>query len=372
MSEIKPRAPQLLSDDELTAELGRLAASERSATVSLISHLAEFDLRRLYRGAGFSSLFGYCTGALRFSESSAYHRIKAARAARKFPVVLELLGTGVVNLTSVRLLAPHLTRENHRDLLDEAAGKSRLQVEEMLAQRFPHAPVPDSIRRLPAPAIATAAAPLLENQSPERAPTVGAATPIPSGSGTVAPLSALSPPSHRPAVAPLSSDQYKVTFTASAETWRKLRQARELMRHQVPDGDLAEIFDRALGLLLEQLARRKFAAVNGARSAGETRASRGALSERGAASDAPPAASRHIPAEVRRAVWSRDGGSCAFVAGDGRRCGQRGFVEFHHVRPFAVGGPPTAANIALRCRSHNGHEAELYFGPSRAAALQPP
>jgi hypothetical protein len=69
----------------------------------------------------------------------------------------------------------------------------------------------------------------------------------------------------------------------------------------------------------------------------------------------------------------RDGGSCGFVGRDGRRCGDRNFVEFHHVRPFAVGGPPTTENIALRCRSHNAHEAQVYFGPSRRlATAQPP
>jgi hypothetical protein len=93
----------------------------------------------------------------------------------------------------------------------------------------------------------------------------------------------------------------------------------------------------------------------------------------GAPGDAPASSGRHIPADVRRAVWLRDGGSCAFVGDDGRRCRERDFVEFHHLRPFAAGGPPVESNIALRCRSHNGHEAELYFGPIRRCAdAQPP
>jgi hypothetical protein len=33
------------------------------------------------------------------------------------------------------------------------------------------------------------------------------------------------------------------------------------------------------------------------------------------------------------------------------------------VRPHAVGGAPTADNIALRCRAHNGHEVDVFFGP---------
>ena len=71
--------------------------------------------------------------------------------------------------------------------------------------------------------------------------------------------------------------------------------------------------------------------------------------------------SRHIPAEVRRAVWTRDDGQCAFVGASGR-CGERGRLEFHHVRPFAAGGAATVENIELRCRAHNVYEAELASG----------
>jgi hypothetical protein len=61
-------------------------------------------------------------------------------------------------------------------------------------------------------------------------------------------------------------------------------------------------------------------------------------------------------------VWARDGGRCAFVAKGGRRCAERSYLEFHHCKPFAMGGEATLANIALRCRAHNVHEAELMYG----------
>jgi hypothetical protein len=109
-----------LSDQELLAQVTRLAAEERQATALLIAHLAELDARRLYLAEGYSSLFTYCTQALHLSEHAAYGRIEAARAARKFPVLLELLSEGSVTLTTVGLLAPHLTAENHQDLLERA------------------------------------------------------------------------------------------------------------------------------------------------------------------------------------------------------------------------------------------------------------
>jgi hypothetical protein len=50
------------------------------------------------------------------------------------------------------------------------------------------------------------------------------------------------------------------------------------------------------------------------------------------------------------------------VAKTGRECRERAFLEFHHVRPYAVGGEATVENIALRCRAHNKYEADLFYG----------
>jgi 5-methylcytosine-specific restriction endonuclease McrA len=70
---------------------------------------------------------------------------------------------------------------------------------------------------------------------------------------------------------------------------------------------------------------------------------------------------RHVPAAVKRAVWSRDQGRCAF-AGPHGRCSETGFLEYHHVAPFAAGGATEASNLELRCRAHNAYEATVWFG----------
>lgn len=150
----------------------------------------------------------------------------------------------------------------------------------------------------------------------------------------------------RPVVSALAPQRYRVQFTVGGETRDKLRRAQDLLRREIPDGDPGAIFDRALTLLLEDVARKKLAATSNPQRA-ETRGTRG----------------RHIPACVKRAVWLRDGGRCAFVATGGRRCSQRAFLELHHREPYAVGGEATVANSSLRCRAHNAYEAELVFGP---------
>ena len=140
-----------LSDRELLAEITIAAASERAATARLIALLAQLDARRLYLGAGCSSLFTYCTQVLHLSEHAAYGRIEAARAARRFPVILDLLSDGSVTLTAVTLLAPHLTADNHLEVPSQARHKSKRDVEHLVARLRPQPSVPATVRKLPVP-----------------------------------------------------------------------------------------------------------------------------------------------------------------------------------------------------------------------------
>lgn len=340
-----------LSNDELLARVKHLTEREREVTASLIAHLAELDDRRLYLAEGYSSLFTYCTQFLHLSEHAAYGRIEAARLVRKFPVLIEMLEQGSVNLTSVCLLAGHLTFENHREVLEQVRWKSKREVEEVLARLHPQPPVPSTIRRLPTLSRISVSPPADADLKPPAQTTNQSQDVAAQGLSSLA----LTSPRDLPATTvPLAPERYKVQFTASAETYKKLRLAQDLLRHQIPDGDPAEIFDRALTALLEDLAKKKLAATDRPR---ESR-------------DHSPG-SRHIPAEVRRAVWLRDGGRCAFVGRSGRRCSEQGFLEFHHVTPHASGGPPTVDNIQLRCRAHNGYEAELDFGTRNLSVREP-
>src|SRR5450432_2612137 len=76
----------------------------------------------------------------------------------------------------------------------------------------------------------------------------------------------------------------------------------------------------------------------------------------------PARRSRHVPTEVARAVYLRDGGACTFCSEDGRRCGARRFLELDHITPWAAAGESTVENLRLRCRAHNQQSARSYFG----------
>src|SRR6266446_7006517 len=141
-----------LSDQDLLARLETLAGKEREASVELVAHLAVLDSRpALHAAQGYGSLFSYCTQALRLSEDAACNRIEAARACRRFPQILELLASGSLTLTSVRLLAPHLTAENHQSVLAKARDRSRREIEVLEAELAPRPDIPSTVRKLPCP-----------------------------------------------------------------------------------------------------------------------------------------------------------------------------------------------------------------------------
>src|SRR5688572_18611377 len=116
--------PALLSDGDLLAATECVAGDERRTTAELLALLAGLDTRKLYPGECYSSLCTYCTQRLHLSESAAYGRITAARAARRYPILFARLAEGEVTLTSISRLAPHLTDDNHESLLDAASHAS--------------------------------------------------------------------------------------------------------------------------------------------------------------------------------------------------------------------------------------------------------
>jgi hypothetical protein len=345
-----------LPPDQLLTDLACLLARDCQQTADLLAHLAEVDARKLYLDQAASSMFTYCVDRLHMPEPTAYKRIEAGRLARRFPVVFDLVADGRIHLTALALLAPKLTEDNHRELLAAAVHKSKRQIERLLAARFPSQDVPPSCRKVPEPACpAPAAAPSAPappspvSAPPPPAPLATQAPAIQTPAPVLAPARpfTLTPPEPpRPQVTPLSADRYCLKLTVSAAVHDKLFEAQALLRHAIPSGDLDLVLGRALDALLRDLRRGKFAETPSPRAAGT----------------APRPGSRHIPNEVKRQVAARDGHQCTFVDASGRRCEERGMLEFHHIEPFARGGASDAASITLRCRGHNLHAAAHDFG----------
>jgi hypothetical protein len=97
---------------------------------------------------------------------------------------------------------------------------------------------------------------------------------------------------------------------------RQAATASNLLRREIPNGDPATIVDRALTLLLEKVEKAKHGSAAKPRPA-KTRVARSETGSPGTR------ASRHVPREVARAIYKRDGQQCAFVSKDGHRCSER-------------------------------------------------
>jgi 5-methylcytosine-specific restriction endonuclease McrA len=326
-----------LSDESLLRGLAALVAQDRVTTADLLAHIAEVDERRLYVPAGYPSMFLYCVQELGLSEDAAAKRIQAARAARRFPAIFVALAQGRLHLTAVGLLAPHLVEETAAGLLAAAAGKTKAEIERLLAERFPKSDLLTWVAAMPTALPATAH---------EHAPAHVDEPQVVAKSGTDAPQPAPERVAIRARVTPLSSRSYALQATIDTETQDYLRRAQELLGAQVPCGDVAQVLKLALKELVTRLEKRKFASTDRPRPA------------------RPQAGlnARSIPAEVRRAVWKRDQGQCTFENEHGRRCPSRTGLQFDHVLEVARGGEASVQNLRLRCHAHNQLEAERTFG----------
>jgi 5-methylcytosine-specific restriction endonuclease McrA len=349
-----------VSDAQLRSGLSSLLASGYRTEARIIAHIAEVDERKLHAKDGSPSLFDYCVRQLRLSESEAFYRLTAARIARRFPIVFSLIERRQIHLTAVCLLRDYLTQENHLELLAEASNKTKLQVQELLARRFPRPDVASYVRKLPGPTrTATLAPALTAGETAGEAGTISArAAGEHSGRAETLMLAPASPPPApaRATVEPTSGARYRIQLNASSTLKEKLELFQALVSHSIPSGDVAAVLERALDLALEQVQKQRFAKTDKPR---KPRAIK--LRSRGSHRE-------HIPNAVQREVATRDGLRCTYVSNGGCRCSARAFLQIHHEQPWANGGASVPDNLRLLCAVHNRLLAEHDFGAAHVAA----
>jgi hypothetical protein len=328
-----------LTDPGLLSVVATRVSLDCDTTAELLADLGEIDARKLYAPEGYDSMYEFCVHELRMSEDVACKRICAARAARRFPAIFPAVAEGTLHLSAVVVLAPHLTPETADELLATAAHRPRAAIERLLAERFPKPDVPTLVMSM-TPAIAAGGPAPGAVSAPDLLSAPGRIVPSvsPNSSDLTEPLPARAKP------VPLSSGKYAVQFTMDEEMHEELLTVQALLGHVLPSGDVAEVFRRALRELRKRLERQKFAKCDSPRPQKSV------------------ANGRHIPAEIKRAVWKRDGGQCTFLSEKGKRCESRTRLEFDHVEAVARGGRSTVGGLRLRCRAHNQYEAERTFG----------
>ena len=326
-----------LSDNHLMNSAKTVLTTLRRVDLALLEHLGEIESRELHLKCGYTSLFKMCTDKFRLSEASAYRRVAAARLIRKYPLVKVQFLSGDVSMCTLAMVAgkvEELANDAARvELLATVAGKSKSQVEEILAQRCGKETNKkrDVIKVIRTMRAAQKPLALTKVQS-----DLGSATRDSVGAKSLSPTEL--------DVAPAPELSFRIAFTASSDFHQKLQKARDLLRHKHPKGNLEDVLEEALDHLLKSrdLVQKKSRQV------------------------APPSSLRHIPASVKRHVVDRDGDRCTFTGADGHRCRETGGLEFEHRVPFARGGSSVdRENIELLCRNHNAWRARQEFPKAR-------
>src|SRR5690242_11037730 len=86
---IEQQAMGAMSSSDLLATARELVEKARGSEADLLVVIGEIDERRLYLDHACPSMFKFCVRDYGFSEDVAWNRIAVARAARRFPLMLE-------------------------------------------------------------------------------------------------------------------------------------------------------------------------------------------------------------------------------------------------------------------------------------------
>jgi len=341
-----------LSLQELSRGAEKLASRERRHTAALIAHIAEISRRKGHLELGFKSLFSYCRKVLRLSEGAAWRRMQVASVSRRFPQALAHLTEGKVSLSSLSLLAPHLSEENLENVLGQAEGKTKEAVKEIVAALRPKPAAEPMIRRKPA-------------RSRQESPEVGN-----DGARGVQPelsFSArdLEPRKPEGSVEVARPEVYNFRFSAGKSLREKLERLAEVLGIQGAARRMPEILEKALDIALEKKdpkakleRRRKREAARSKTRPDEVAQER----KRETPGCDERVRSRYIPSSVRERLLECAGYQCEYTGPRGVRCTARTRLEVDHIVPHRKGGSRGEENLRVFCRGHNLLAADREFG----------
>ncbi len=400
----------LLSDGELLKTVSRLRGTEKKIEVSMLLYLIEVERRGLDLASGYKSLFYYCTRHLKYSESMASRRVRAARCMRDFPAVYEYLSAGKVNICNISEAAKIMNEKNHKNLLVQISGRSTRYVKTLVSSHQPATRIRDLVTPVK----------VFEKEYVKESGDASSHS-----TGSQGALSGLEDPGggqrfttsaggkNPCTLFGLSTDggsksegegsirvreiqKFKLQFAVSPEFMTKYKRIKELMSTRTPRGmDFEGAFEALMDEYIERHSPEARDRRREARAAKVEKIKAAAKAERAEKTVPSPAASpavpskgpeqpltssepsqgtspsrgippsRFIPQAIRDKIFKRDGGKCAFTSPGGQRCGSTWNIQVDHIIPFALGGSNKPDNLQLLCRRHNQHKALKDFGKKK-------
>ena len=359
---------------KIISRIESLRAREHEATVLLIQALLECDESCAHITLGYSSMWDFLVGHLRYSNAAASRRYKAMKCAREFPAVLAMLRKHETNLSALAAVEATLSRaENPEELLGQIRGRSQAQVERVLSRQNPRPKKRETIRRVavkprpaarPAPDMFTTAGVRTSESTSSGAEvrtseTATSAPEVNNGRNESARTSAAEVrTSETRTSAPELEDRVQLGFTVTAETFEQFQRAQAILSRKHPKGlSLEQAFEELLGFYLKHRGPRPKKSKSGQktqRTAKSTKRS-AAHSTTNLAYRTTHRTTRHIPAAIRREVFERDGHRCTYEGPTGRRCDSAHDLQLDHIHPWGCGGATNAENLRVLCSTHNRH-----------------
>ena len=392
-----------LSDRHLLRRIKELTALEHHLEVVVIDHLRELHRRRLYLTLGYSSLFDYAVRELGYSEAAAWRRIKAMRLCAGVDGARERLQDGSLTMNAAAQLQNAFDRQERR----QAGGGRNFGAEGRARPGdAPNGSAPGGPERSAQPQAAQPQVAVLDGSARQALVEQAAGK---STRQVQELLAAVDPELSAPAdrVRPLGAGRWEIKAVIDDDCRRGLEQLKGLLSHVDPHLTLGQLLGRVVREAVERHdparppRRRRTGNRTEAGVADETSAPKDAAGRDAAAAQrnalpadvttsaakeqadsehrraaaaqrpgqraatateaaaTPPKLSvrgRAIPAEVRRQVWERDRGCCSYVdRNSGRRCGSRHLLQLDHVVPYALGGSAEPGNLRLLCAAHHRH-----------------
>ncbi|UOF01296.1 HNH endonuclease [Bdellovibrio reynosensis] len=118
---------------------------ERKLLHVILEHIREIEVRKLYLGKAYSSIYEYLTKELGYSGSAAMRRLEAARLIHEVPVVAERIQEGALNLSQIgelsraikekeKVSGQKVTAFQKQELVSVVSGKTIKQTQHELAR----------------------------------------------------------------------------------------------------------------------------------------------------------------------------------------------------------------------------------------------
>lgn len=315
-----------LTDEDLVEQLKNLFLRERRIGDDILLNLQEMNSRRLYAKLGFSSLFEFLVKYFHLSESSAYQRISALKLMQSVPEAQTALFKGETNLSTIAATQSFIRKlesekgealsfEEKKDIFEAVKGKTHKEALTTFAEMNPVAALPET---------------------KEKAIT----------------------PTHT-----------LLQVTVDQETLSLLQEVKNLLSHEIPDGNLNKVLKRMSEVSVETLKKRKGRntpkEVHSADYSDAVRKNQRASQKTEMNSKSAKQCemrTRNIPVETRRHVFQRANNCCEFIGTNGNPCKSRFQLELDHLVPWSKGGSNNESNLKLHCRVHNAYRTKETHG----------